>query len=308
MTAVAEPTVPPRRRTRSLPPVEAMAGYGLAAPAFLLIVVILLAPAAGVLVIALSDWQFGATTLNIVGLDNFQALFRDAVFQKSFVNTIAYTAVVVPATVGLGLLVALLIHSAPSLSGFYRTAHFLPVMATLAAMAIAWEALLHPTIGLINQILDALALPTANWLRDEGTVLMTLAVIGVWQNFGLAMVLFIAGLTAIPTELYDAADVDGADGWFERHRLVTLPMLGPVTMFVVIVIALRAFEVFDTVAILTQGGPQNASQVMLYTLYVESFEFLRTGYGAAVTVVFLVIVVSLTLLQARVMDRRVHYT
>ena len=175
-------------------------------------------------------------------------------------------------------------------------------------MAIAWEALLHPTIGIVNQSLTALGLPTANWLQNEHTVLPVLAVIGIWQNLGFSMVLFLAGLKAIPTDLYDAAVVDGADGSFDRFRLVTLPMLGPVMMFVVIVTALRAFEVFDTVKILTQGGPAKSSEVLLHTLYVESFEFLRTGYGAAVTVVFLFIVVTLTLLQARIIDRRVHYT
>lgn len=191
---------------------------------------------------------------------------------------------------------------------FYRAIHFLPYMATLAAMAIVWEALLHPTIGLINQILAAIGTPTANWLRDERTVLPVLAVIGIWQNLGFAMVLFLAGLKSIPQDLYDAADVDGADFWLDRLRTVTLPMLGPVTMFVVIVTALKAFRVFDTVKILTQGGPAKASEVLLYTLYTESFEFMRTGYGAAVTIVFLAIVVALTLLQAKVLDKRVHYT
>lgn len=215
---------------------------------------------------------------------------------------------VVPGSVFLGLFIALLIESGKSLRAFYRAIHFIPFMATLAAMAIAWEALLHPTIGLVNQTLSALGLPTANWLRDEKTVLPVLAVIAIWQNLGFAMVLFLAGLKSIPRDLYDAADIDGADSWLDRLRTVTLPMLGPVTMFVVIVVALRAFEAFDTVQILTKGGPGNASEVLLYTLYRESFEYLRTGYGAAVTIVFLTIVIALTLIQARVMDRRVHYS
>jgi multiple sugar transport system permease protein len=121
------------------------------------------------------------------------------------------------------------------------------------------------------------------------------------------MVLFLAGLKSIPQDLYDAADIDGADRWLDRLMTVTLPMLGPVAMFVVIVVALRAFEAFDTVQILTQGGPGHASDVLLHTLYRESFEFLRAGYGAAITVVFLVIAVTLTLIQARLIDKRVHY-
>ena len=287
---------------------EAWAGLALVAPAFLLIVVLVLVPAAGIFVIAATDWTFGSRSLNFVGLRNFGELFGDATFRAALSNTLLYVAVTVPATTILGLGVALLIESGRSCRAFYRAAHFLPVMATLAAMAIAWEALLHPTIGLINQVLHTVGMPRPNWLRDRELVLPTLMVIGIWQHLGLAMVLFLAGLKSIPSDLYDAAAVDGADGWLDRLTTVTLPMLGPVTMFVTIIMALRAFEVFDTVRVLTQGGPDRASETLLHTLFVESFEYLRTGYGAAVTLVFLAIVVTLTLTQAKIMDRRVHYT
>ncbi|RWQ22771.1 sugar ABC transporter permease [Mesorhizobium sp.] len=286
---------------------EVITGYALAGPAFLLLVLLFFLPVIAVFVIALTDWEFGARSLNFVWFDNFQEVFADAGFRRSLLNTIVYVLIVVPGTVVLGLLIALLIESGRSLRAFYRAIHFLPFMATLAAMAIAWEALLHPTIGLLNQTLSALGLPTANWLRDENTVLPVLAIIGIWQNLGFAMVLFLAGLKAIPQDLYDAADIDGADLWLDRLRTVTLPMLGPVTMFVVIVVALRALESFDTVQILTRGGPGNASEVLLYTLYRESFEYLKTGYGASITVIFLIAVVGLTLIQARIMERRVHY-
>lgn len=215
--------------------------------------------------------------------------------------------IVVPGTILLGLFIALLIESAKSLRGLYRAIHFLPFMATMTAMAMAWEALLHPTVGLVNQVLATFGLLGANWLRDEATVMPTLAVIGIWQNLGYAMVLFLAGLKAIPQDLYDAADIDGADMWLDRLRTVTLPALGPATMFVFIVVSLRAFETFDTVQVLTQGGPGHSSEMLLFTLYREGFQYLRTGYGAAVAVVFLVIVVVLTLIQARVIDQRVHY-
>ncbi|WP_172645913.1 carbohydrate ABC transporter permease [Bradyrhizobium elkanii] len=284
-----------------------MAAYALAGPAVLLLFVLFFVPVIAVFVIALTDWQFGARTFAFVGIANFREVFADEGFRASLLNTVIYVLIVVPGTVILGLAIAMLIESGRSLRALYRAIHFLPFMATLAAMAIAWEALLHPTIGLVNQTFSALGLPTANWLRDEVTALPVLALIGIWQNLGFAMVLFLAGLKAIPRDLYDAADIDGADLWLDRFRTVTLPMLGPVSMFVVIVVALRAFEAFDTVKVLTKGGPGHASDVLLYTLYRESFEYLRTGYGAAVAVVFLVIVVALTLIQARVMDKRVHY-
>ncbi|WP_246299566.1 carbohydrate ABC transporter permease [Sinorhizobium psoraleae] len=286
---------------------EIAASWLLAGPALVLLIVLFFLPVLGVFAIALTDWQFGASSLAFVGLSNFREVFADEGFRVSLANTILYVLIVVPGTIILGLVIALLIESGKSCRAFYRAVHFLPFMATLTAMAIAWEALLHPTIGLVNQTLAALGIPTANWLRDEATVLPVLAVIGIWQNLGYAMVLFLAGLKSIPRDLYDAADIDGADAWLDRLRTVTLPMLGPVTMFVFIVVALKAFETFDTVQVLTQGGPGHSSEMLLFTLYRESFEYLRTGYGASVAVVFLFIVVALTLIQACVMDKRVHY-
>lgn len=286
---------------------EVLAAWALAGPALFFLITLFFLPVFAVLGIALTNWQFGARTLSFVGFGNFEEVFRDRGFRASLTNTVLYVAIVVPGTIILGLAIALLIESGKSLRAFYRAIHFLPYMATLTAMAIAWEALLHPTIGLVNQALSTLGLPTANWLRDENIVLPVLAVIGIWQNLGFAMVLFLAGLKSIPQDLYDAADIDGADLWLDRLRTVTLPMLGPVTMFVFIVVALKAFETFDTVQVLTQGGPGHASEMLLFTLYRESFQYLRTGYGASVAVVFLIIVVALTLIQARVMDKKVHY-
>ncbi|TWB87266.1 carbohydrate ABC transporter membrane protein 1 (CUT1 family) [Bradyrhizobium macuxiense] len=302
-TAPSPTASPVRRRAFA----EVAAAWTLAGPAVLCLLVLFFLPVIGVFVIALTDWQFGARSLSFVGLANFREAFADTGFRTSLLNTVIYVLIVVPGTVVFGLLIALLIETGKSCRSFYRAIHFLPFMTTLAAMAIAWEALLHPTIGLVNQTLAAIGLPTANWLRDENTALSVLAVIGIWQNLGFAMVLFLAGLKSIPQDLYDAADVDGADRWFDRLRTVTLPMLGPVSMFVVIVVALRAFDSFDTVKVLTQGGPGHASEVLLYTLYRESFVYLRTGYGAAVAVVFLAIVVTLALVQTSVMDRKVHY-
>lgn len=283
-------------------------GYLLALPGALALLALFILPAIAVFFIALTDWELGADEMTFVGLANFRILLLDPQFLASAANTFVYTLVVVPTSVGLGLAVALLIDSGKSLKAFYRAAHFLPVMATMAAMAIAWEALLHPTIGVITQFLAWCGLPTVNWLRNEDTVMLSLAAIGVWQNFGYTTVLFLAGLNVIPQDLYEAAAIDGADSILDRLRTVTLPLLGPTTMFVSIVVMLRALEVFDTVSILTKGDPGTSSEVLLWTLYEESFLYLRTGYGAAITVVFLIGVTTLTLLQSRIMDRRVHYS
>jgi len=292
---------------RTRPANETIVGYAFSAPAFLLMLIFLFLPTIAVVVMAFTDWQFGAASFHFVGFSNFLALLGDRSFLKALSNTALYVCLTVPATVGLGLLLALLIEADKSLRAFYQAAHFLPFMATLTAMAVVWEALLHPTVGLVNQVFNDLGLPVANWLRNEQTVLPTLALIGVWQNIGFAMILFAAGLKAIPVDLYDAADIDGVDTTLDRLRTVVLPMLGPTMMFVVILVALRAFEIFDIVKILTNGGPNGASDVLMSTLYRQSFEYMRAGYGAAITVIFLVIATTLTLMQARIFDGRVHY-
>lgn len=277
-------------------------------PALLLLIGLLFGPVAAVVLFSLTDWQLGSFTFNFIGIANFRALFADPTFWKALTNSLVYVAIVVPGTVLLGLVVALLIEASPGLRGFYRAAHFLPVMSTMSAMAIVWGTMLHPTIGLVNRALGVMGISGINWLRDERTALLALALIGIWQGFGFAMVLFVSGLKAVPQQLYDAAAIDGADGILDRLRFVTLPMLGPVTMFVVILTATRSFEVFDSVRVLTQGGPNYASEVLLHRFYTESFDFLRMGYGAALTVVYLAIIVLLTLTQARLLERRVHYS
>jgi multiple sugar transport system permease protein len=184
---------------------------------------------------------------------------------------------------------------------------FLPVVSLTVAMATAWQYLLHPTIGPVNAVLRELGLGTPNWLASSDWVIISLAMIGIWENLGFNLVLFLAGLTAIPRDLYAAAEVDGARSQWARFRLVTWPLLGPTTLFVVVITTTRSIRVFDTVRTLTQGGPNSASEVLLHTIYMEGFQYFRFGYSAAITMVFLAVVLAFTVLQYRVLDRRVHY-
>jgi len=174
-------------------------------------------------------------------------------------------------------------------------------------MATVWKYLLHGQIGPVNQLLHSLGFTPIEFFGDPAMVLFSLAVIGVWQLAGFNMVLFIAGLVAIPQDLYDAASVDGADRPLDRFFTVTLPLLGPTMLFVIVTSSLTAFKVFDTVAVLTRGGPQGASEVILYQIYLEGFQYLRTGSAAAMTVLFLACILLLSWLQTRITERKVHY-
>lgn len=276
---------------------QGRAAWGLMSPAAFLMLTLLVGPLLAVFVLAFTDYQLGAKTIGFIGFGNFRQLAGDRAFWRSLVNTGVYAAIVVPGSMLLGLATALLIQTRPSMRAFYRTVFFLPVMASLIAMSIVWEFMLHPGVGILNQGLSAIGVSPRNWLQDRDLALPVLALIGIWQTFGFNMVLFLAGLAAIPSDLYDAAEIDGTPNAFDRFRLVTWPLLRPVTLFVAVTTAIRSFQVFDTVHALTQGGPAKATEVLLYTMYAEGFEFFRTGYAAAITVVFVLLVTAIGLLR-----------
>lgn len=312
------------------------AAYVFVAPAVLLMGLLLIAPVLVAAALSFTDYALGADDVRWVGLSNYIDLFTRARYRQMLLATGAYVGIVVPVSVALGLGAALLIHSLRRFGTLYRTIYFLPVMAALLAMAIVWEFALHPTVGLINQLLaagcggwieDLLSwrwlpggdhtaawYPTACrqgfplWLGDPDLALGTLCFIGIWQAFGFNMVLYLAGLTGVPRELYQAAEMDGATDAWDRFRLVTWPMLGPTTVFVVTITTIRSFQVFDTVEALTQGGPAQSTYVMMYALYEKAIGQNLVGMGSAITMVFLVFVLLLTVLQRYVVERKVHYS
>ena len=315
------------RTARARRPAREWTALWLIAPAAALMVVILLVPIATALVLSFTDYSLGNGTFNWVGLENYERLFTRSSYAKMFSATFGYVLVVVPTSVLLGLGTALLVNSVRRGGDLYKTIYFLPVMAALLAMAIAWEFAFHPTIGVVNRTLQA-GCGTAFWLavlgdwyaqgctegfpvwlRERATAFWIVCFIGVWQAFGFNMVLYLAGLTGVPRELYHAAEMDGASSAWERFRLVTWPMLGPTTVFVVMITTIRSFQVFDTVeAIYPQsGGPGKSVYVMMFALYEKAIKQNLVGIGAAITILFLVFVMVLTLLQRWLVERRVHY-
>ena len=245
--------------------------------------------------------------INFIGLANYQELMYDPIFWQSLKNTFVYVGTVVPISVFGGLFIALLIESRPSGKAFYRTLFFLPVMSSLVAMSIVWKYIMHPEIGLLNALLDGMGFEKKAWLTNPDYVIPALATIGIWQQIGYNMVLFMSGIMSIPKYLYEAAELDGVRSPISRFFLVTWPMLGPVSLFVFIISLIKAFQVFDTVEVLTQGGPGKSSEMLLLTIYHEGFEFFRTSYSAAITVVFLFILLLITIIKTQYLEKKVHY-
>lgn len=287
--------------------IEKIRGFGFAAPAFLLLLLLHIIPLLVLAVLSFTDYQFGDLSLNFIGLKNFANAMQDDAFRRSLVNTFIYVAIVVPGSVGFGLLFALLVHGRTQSRPIYEVIFFLPVTATLIAMASVWKFLLHPSLGPINAIITMMGFQPINFLSDPAYALPTLAVIGIWQLVGFNMVLFLAGLSTIPKDLYEAAEIDGVAGPIDRFLTVTWPMLGPTTMFVLITTSITAFKVFDTVVAMTRGGPQGSTEVILYAIYLEGFQYFSTAYAAALTLVFLVFVLIFSGMQTFLIDKKVHY-
>ncbi|MEM7695283.1 MAG: sugar ABC transporter permease [Pseudomonadota bacterium] len=292
-------TAAERRQTRL--------AYGLIAPATFLILLIYVGPILVVFGMSLTDYTLVSDYYEFVGLENYSRMLEEEPFRNALWNTFVYAGFLAPLAFGLGLIIAIAIQERKQFRSILEVLFFLPVTATLTAMALVWAALMDSRQGVLNGTLDLMGLPVLNWLGSPDLVLISLAIISLWALMGFNMVLFLAGLTAIPKSLYDAAAIDGADGAIDKFLRVTWPMLGPTAMFVAVTTSITAFKIFDTVAVLTQGGPNRASEVYLYLAYLEGFEYFNMGYSAALSLIFLLIVFAFALIQALFIDRKVHY-
>ncbi|UUX51184.1 sugar ABC transporter permease [Nisaea acidiphila] len=321
IAAGTERQAPTRRKLFTA---ESLAGYVFVAPAIVLMLVILVAPVLIAAALSFTDYSLGNPDFEWVGTENYEKMFSRSTYKKMLTASAIYVLVVVPVSIGLGLGAALLINSLKRFGDIYKTIYFLPVMAALLAMAIVWEFSLHPTIGIVNKVLASgcggvleeisewyaagCARNFPLWFGDRDYAIWTVCFIGIWQGFGFNMVLYLAGLTSVPRELYHAAAMDGADRAWDRFRLVTWPMLGPTTVFVVTITTIRSFQVFDTVEAITQGGPSKTTYVMMYAIYEKAIQHNLIGIGAAITIVFLAFVLLLTFAQRWLVERRVHYS
>lgn len=281
--------------------------YLLVLPATLLILVIYIIPIIFVFLGSLTDYTLVSDYYEFVGFENYEKMFGDKVFANALNNTFFYAVLFLPGAFIISLVIAIAIQEQKQFRSILEVLYFLPVTSTLAAMALVWAALMDSGQGVINNTFQLVGLPRVNWFGNEDVVLYSLAIISLWSVIGFNMVLFLAGLTSIPNNLYEAAALDGADHPLDKFFRVTWPMLGPTAMFVAVTSSITAFKLFDTVAILTQGGPDRASEVFLYLAFLEGFEYFNMGYSAALSLFFLGIIFLFALVQALFSERNVHY-
>ena len=234
-----------------------------------------------------------------VGLANYRELLTDGTFWQSVGNTLFFAVGTIPFTTAIALAMALLVHARPPASGFFRTALFVPTVVSLVVVSLVFRYIYAPT-GMLNAILSRVGVEGRAWLQEPDLALPAIMAMDVWAAVGYYMILMLAGLKAIPREVYDSAEVDGA-GWWTRLVHITIPCLRPILLFVIVINTIRSLQVFVEIVVMTQGGPLNRTLTVVYYLYETAFYKLRMGYGSAVAYALFAVLFLVTLVQLRLL-------
>lgn len=286
---------------------EARSAWLFLLPSLILFVVFVLLPVLAAFGISFTHWDL-FTPPKFAALDNYrQLLLEDKLFHKVLGNTVLYVIGTVPIQMGLAFFIALLLNRGVWGQNVLRVIYFLPVVSSTVAVALIWSWIFNSNFGVLNLLLSRLGVEDLpKWLNSSQWALPALIIVAIWQGLGYSMVLFLAGLQGISREAYEAGEIDGAVGW-KKHRYITFPLLSPTTFFVAIVSLIGSFQVFDLAFVMTQGGPANSTNTIVYYVYQNAFQFYRMGYASAAAMILFAIILVFTLLQYRLQDRWVHY-
>ncbi|MCD0443117.1 sugar ABC transporter permease [Glycomyces sp. A-F 0318] len=292
---------PLRRRRRR----EAVEAYGMLAPSIIGFAVFLIAPIAVVAVLSLYDWNL-LSDPEFIGLENYRDLAGDERALQSIGNTFYYVLLNIPVQTALALLLALALNAKIKARNAFRVIYVLPWMAMPVALGVIWRWVFDPAYGALNRFLEVFGVDGASWLTDSAWAMPVIASVNVWQYTGYTMLFFLAGLQAIPAQLYEAADVDGASAPY-RFFKITLPLLRPAMLFVLITSVIGSFQVFDTIHVMTAGGPAGSTATLNYQIYLESFTQRNAGYASMLAVILFAIIAVITLAQVSFFRKRTTY-
>jgi ABC-type sugar transport system permease subunit len=294
MTSIALPTDRPRPAARRVNP----APYIFTSPFFILFSIFFLFPSVYALILSLFNWN-GVGEPEFIGLANYERMFGDDVFWTAAGNTLTYAAASLFIILPLALMLAVGLNAKP-LRGktLWRAMYFTPVVTSSIAISLVFRILYNRDAGLFNFPLIALGIPPIDWLGDRGWVKVAIIILLLWRNVGMLSIYFLAGLQSISQELYEAAEIDGANTW-QKLFYLTIPLLRPIILFVSVLVLISSFQIFDEPQVLTQGGPGNASMSLVQYLYTRGFSRLRLGFSAAVGTVLFFVIFTLSLFQLR---------
>ena len=283
---------------------EISAAYFFLAPALISIFVFFFIPVIAAFIISFTDFDIYSLGnygyLRFVGLKNYSNLLSDELFWTSLKNTFYFVLAASPLSIAVSLGAALILNSKlVKLKGLFRLSYFIPVVTTLVAVAIVWRFIYHPRFGILNYLMSFVGINPIDWLGDPFWAMPSIILMSIWKNFGYNMIIFIAGLQNIPEHLYEAAILEGANGW-QRFKKITIPMLAPTTIFISIITMIGNFQLFAEPYVMTQGGPLNKTLSVVQYMYQEGFRWWNMGYSASIAFVLFIIIFVGTMIQLKI--------
>jgi ABC-type sugar transport system permease subunit len=272
--------------------------YAFIAPSVLILSVFTVWPIAQAFWMSLHDWSFTASVHPFEGLGNYFTLFGDPLFWNAVRTTLVYTLATVPFQIGIALMLAIALNGKIRGRAFLRSAYFVPVISSVAVMAIVWMFLFDPDIGLVSAWLLKLGFGRIAFLREPGSALVAVILVGIWKAVGFNMVLLLAGLQGVSKDQHEAAALDGANSW-QQFRHVTLPALRHQLLFVAVISIIASLQAFDQIFVMTRGGPLHSTETLVYYAYQNGFAYFQMGYASAISVILFLFIAVVSLVQLR---------
>jgi len=298
MEAVQRPVPKSRRKFWTPKRKEALIGWLFLAPEIVGMLLLNVFALGFSLYLSLSNWDLlsGVKGIEYTGFDNYIKMFHDPTIIQAVKNNLIYMVLTVPIPIAIALVLSVLIHNSVFFKSYFKVAFFIPYISSIIAVAAVWSALFHPSLGPINQFLMDIGISNPpKWLVDPKTSLLAISIISSWAGLGYTIIIYMAGLTNISNEIYEAADIDGASA-IKKFFAITVPMLRPTTFFLLITMLIGSFKVFDIIAFLTEGGPNNSSTVLVFRIYEEGFKYYNMGYASAISWLLFAIIGLITAL------------
>ncbi len=294
-----------RKRSSGIERSQARAAYIFLIPVMLLFLVLAIIPMFAALYLSFTRYNVFRPA-QWIGWENYRSLLEEEIFIQSIKNTIYYVVGTVPASMIIALALALLLNRKIRGRIVYRTIYFLPTIISMVAVSMIWMWLFNSQSGLLNKYIVKLGIAPQDWLGDPRLAMPSIIVMSIWKGLGYNVVIYLAGLQGIPEYLYEAATIDGANEWgYFRH--ITLPLLKPTTLFILVISCIGAFQVFEQIYIMTQGGPINSTTTMVHQIYQHAFQFLEMGYASAMSFILFGAILILSLINMRVLGSDAEY-
>jgi multiple sugar transport system permease protein len=285
-----------------------LVAYSFILPNFLGFAIFTLGPVLFAVILSFLNWD-GNNPISFAGLDNFKNLFSDSRFKAALWNTIVYVIGTVPLTLATSLGLAIILNQKVKGRNFFRTVSFFPYVASIVAVAAVWNMIFNPASGPVNMLLYKLGISADHlpgWAADKHWAMITVILFSVWKSMGYYMIIYLAGLQGISIDLYEAAGLDGANAW-QKFKYITWPMLSSTTFFVIIMLTINSFKVYDQMLMITQGGPGTSTLVLVLHIYNVAFKNWDLGYASAISMVLFLLVLIVTVIQFKGEKKYVNY-